>query len=105
MTLLFLALLLDAGAGGPAHRSCRISTGQAIFCEATGHNGDVVAAGDDGLYRDCRATQGVVRSCLATHTGDVVLHRDGKYRTCHLRAGRVVRCEATGFNGTAVVLH
>ena len=100
---LLLVLLFSATAGNPVYRTCRLSTGAAQFCSATGHNGTVVAVGNGSLYRECQATQGVVRHCRDTYTGDTVLYRDGKYRVCDVRAGRVVRCEATGFNGTAVV--
>jgi hypothetical protein len=85
---------------------CTIAVGLVFSCRPNGYTGTAAVERDGRVY-DCSVVMGEVSACSLPHTGLVVLSRGagGKHVSCHADHGIVTRCDATGFNGDAVIRH
>lgn len=83
---------------------CAIAVGLVHACAGTAFTGNAPVARAGRVYV-CSVVVGVPATCALPHTGSVVLPRGsgGRHVLCHVVSGIVSRCEATGFNGDAVI--
>lgn len=77
-----------------------------MTCQGTAYTGQVPVERAGGRVYDCSVVMGEVTTCSLPHTGLVLLSRGegGKHVSCDVDHGIIARCDATGFNGDAVIL-